>query len=206
MSEGQKIEFNDDSRDVSAKKPKSSGRRKKLFEQIIFDIVRLAVLALIVGLVFLVFHYFKTHKPNPIPGSIKKSASFTLYYPTQVPQGYSFDKSSANVKNGIVFLSWKNASSKRIQITEQARPAKSPDLNTLTKPPKVETSIPGVAPPSLNPLFQKAYSPVGQAIVGSNTSGSPTAIVLTDKTLINVSGPSDLPNNALNNIVQTLKS
>jgi hypothetical protein len=161
--------------------------------------------AAVIGAVILGLRVYQTHS-DQLPDDIKKSVSFPVYYPSKLPQGYSLDKNSAKTANGIVLFSLVFGG-KKILISEQTRPSHPPDLIALTKPQKAQlpVGLSGITPPTLAPKFKEIDCPVGLAVQGANVSGSPTAIVLTDSTLVNMTGSSTLSDAAISEIIQNLK-
>jgi hypothetical protein len=163
---------------------------------------RIAAVTVVILLVVIVGLLVKNSNSSPIPKSIRKTVNFPLYYPSKLPNGYTYEKSSAKSDAGIVFYSLKSGD-KKILVSEQTAPAHPPDLNALTKPQTVPAGPSGFSPPAIS-LFQKIDNSTGQAIQGTSIAGNPVAIILTDTTLINLSGSATLPSNVITEVVQSL--
>lgn len=119
---------------------------------------------------------------NPFPENIRKEISYPLYYPEKLPEGYKLDKSSVKVESNIMFFTLDNED-KKIIVSEQAIPSQPPDL----------ANIQG---------FKKFNTSSGDAVIGSNV-GRPTAILLSNTTLITISGDNKIPQDV---IVQTTEN
>ena len=81
----------------------------------------MAVLAAIGAAAVVVFPKNST-PTNPFSQNIKSSANFNLYYPTQLPDGYSIKSSSIQLKDGVLTYAATRADL-RIVFTMQAVPA-----------------------------------------------------------------------------------
>ena len=68
--------------------------------------------------VYMVFIY----KPNPIPASIREAASFTVYYPGQLPSGISVDKSSISYGQGVLIYKFTSNNSSSLVVSQQVKP------------------------------------------------------------------------------------
>jgi hypothetical protein len=167
---------------------------------------RAYLLSAVLGLTLVIFVLLAAGNNSPIPNQVTKSVNFKLFYPKDLPRGYSYEKSSTKSEGGLVFLSVISGA-KKITITEQVRPNPPPDLIALTKPQKAQLppGTAGVAAPTLAPSFKEIDCPIGQAIIGTNISNAPTAIVLTDTTLINITSTSTLTDTAIREIVADLE-
>ncbi|MDL2342455.1 MAG: hypothetical protein QFB87_05260 [Patescibacteria group bacterium] len=129
--------------------------------------------------------YLHAKASGALPKAVTKQVSFTLYYPTQLPRGYTLNKTTARVENDILFYSLKSGS-KEVRVSEQAAPTRPPDLN----------SIPG---------FKKLESIAGNAAIGKN-AGAPTALLITNTTLITISGTATVPQDVIVRLTQQMTS
>jgi hypothetical protein len=161
-----------------------------------------AVLAIVVVLAAAVIFVFGGKSSDPIPKSVHRAVNFPLYYPAKLPEGYKYQKDSAKVQDSIAFFTI-SKDIKRIQVSEQAAPHKPPDLDALTKVHSIPAGPSGFSPPGVA-AFEKIDNPSGQAIQGKSLAGNPVAIVLTDNTLINLSGTPSLPGNVLTQVIKSL--
>jgi hypothetical protein len=103
---------------------------------------------------------------NPIPENLRAAVKHPVYYPSQLPAGYKYEKNSAVIQKNTLFYRISNGKEK-ISIAQQAKPSSS------------IKSIKG---------FGKEKFPAGDAFVRS--SGAPAVILLADKTIVNIGGSS----------------
>jgi hypothetical protein len=157
-------------------KPKKVSKKKPA---IIF-----AALLLIAAAFFLIFN---GKNNNPLPESIIKQSNFAVYYPTSLPKGYVLDKNSAAYDNQILFFSISNGD-RKISISEQAPPKNPPDFDVIQKG---------------NTSFKKLDVTGGQAIYGVSQQ-TPAAILVTNTTLINVSGSNNVPLDNVSKLIQSM--
>jgi hypothetical protein len=141
----------------------------------------LAALLLSVGTYF----YFTNRTQSTIPQETQESVSFPVYYPSELPEGYQLKKDSIKVDRDIVFYSFSN-DDKNIMISEQAIPPTPPDL----------AHIEG---------FKHLTIPAGDAATGVN-NGQPTALLLTDTTLVSITGIKGVSEKNVSDILQSMES
>jgi hypothetical protein len=132
--------------------------------------------------------YFHRSTP-PLPKTVTGGVNFPVYYPSYLPKGYAFDKSSTHLENQILFFGLSNKKEK-ISISEQAAPKNPPDFELILK---------------RNISFKKLDLTGGQAIYGVSQN-IPAAIILTNTTLINISGSSNIPLDNIAKITQSLSA
>lgn len=120
---------------------------------------------------------------SPFPKTVSQAVNFPLYYPSTLPDGYRLKKGSLNVQNNIVFYTLENGGN-TISISEQASPQHPLDL----------TSTPG---------FGEIPSETGQASAGI-VNGFPVAIVIAEKTMINMQGSKSVPQDLLAKLTQSI--
>lgn len=161
-----------------AKEPKKS-RKKLLF--------RLLAVVIIIAVATSTWWYFSSKGSGPIPKKIRQSVNFSLYYPSQLPAGYSLDKSSVKFSNQIVFFNLKSVDN-TINISEQTAPANPPDFATLEK---------------FNTSFKSLDVIGGKAIYGTAES-LPVAFLLSNTTLVNISGTKNTPLDAVAKTTQSM--
>jgi len=128
---------------------------------------------------------FFSRDKSPIPRSIRQAVSFTLYYPNALPQGYSLRSKSVRGDSGIVFYSLAN-DKRQVNVSQQPLPSNPPNLNNLGG-------------------FSKLEATAGKAAVGANGS-SPTAIILSNTTLITINGTPGTPQDVVTNIAKAMTS
>jgi hypothetical protein len=80
-------------------------------------------------------YYFNT----PIPRSVRHGVSYPLYYPANLPAGYSVDRTSFKNQDGVLIFSIKTPNGKNIAVSEQAVPLNL-DLHPVSNAP---VKIPG---------------------------------------------------------------
>jgi len=90
----------------------------------------LIILVLLAGLIGGgLYAYPKYVKANPFTPDIQTNADFSLFYPTKLPAGYTIDKSTIKLTNGVVIYAAANGDL-RIIFTIQKTPP-SFDFNTF---------------------------------------------------------------------------
>ena len=67
--------------------------------------------------------YLNGTPPSPIPKTVSQSVAFQLYYPSKLPEGYTFDKSSFNSSNQVVIYALLQQGKKKVFVTNQPEPA-----------------------------------------------------------------------------------
>lgn len=161
--------------------PDKQPRRKRKWLWLIIIVV---VIASVVTTVII-----KNKNSNPFPKNIRTSADFPLYYPDSLPSGYELSRASIKYDRNIVFYNISHGNSE-IRISEQSKPTNPPDFSAIQK---------------AYSSFRKVDIPAGQAISG-DYRGTPTAIMLTNTTLINLSASQGTPEDVLVKLVQSLQS
>jgi len=108
------------------------------------------------------YAYPKYVNANPFPADIRTSAGLSLFYPGKLPAGYTVDKASMNLANGIVIYA-ASSGNKRLVFTLQKTPAAFDFANFYKQ------QLTG---------DQQYQTPYGQATIGKNSNhylGSLTA-------------------------------
>jgi hypothetical protein len=124
---------------------------------------------------------------SPLPGSVTKHALFPLYYPSPVPDGYSYMRGSATIENGILFYALgTNNKSNDIRISEQAVPAAPPDLNHIAG-------------------FTTMQTLAGNTAIGTSLN-KPMAIILSNTTLITITGSKSTPSDIVSEVARAMAS
>jgi hypothetical protein len=145
----------------------------------------IGIFLVILIIVSSLFVYFMQAKDsNPFPKNIRTSINFPLYYPLPLPNEYSLSKTSLKNSNGIIFYSLNNGK-KTILISEQTVPSKPPDLAHIED-------------------FKHIAVSAGDAATGLN-GGQPTALLLTDTTLITITGLGGVSENNISDTLQNMK-
>jgi hypothetical protein len=124
---------------------------------------------------------------SPIPHKVTSSLAFPVYYPSQLPSGYTYDKDSAKTQNGMLFFTISNKQ-KKIAVSEQPEPKTLPDFKQLQK------SFPDL---------KKSDTDSGQAIYGV-VKGRPVGLLLTHSTLVNISGINGTSEDVVANITKNM--
>jgi hypothetical protein len=150
------------------------------------NITRIAVLVILLSVGLFVWKH-KISSASPIPKNIVKSVNFSIFYPSPLPDKYSLKKDSIKIQTQILFFTLQNGDNK-ISVSEQSAPPNPPDLQLLTQAG-----------------FSKINTTLGQAVQGTNGSRA-VAILLTNTTLINVSGSSSTPSDAVTSVITRLHS
>jgi hypothetical protein len=99
------------------------------------------------------FAWQRTKTAGPIPKKVTKNLDFPLYYPFDLPAGYSVNESSFIRRENVLIFSIETRSGKSIAVSEEAVPATAPIRSTNSSP----IPIPG----------EKAFSSsIGQVHIG----------------------------------------
>jgi len=122
---------------------------------------------------------------DPVPKNISQAVNFPVYYPSPVPQGYRLEKNAFSVQDDIVFYHLVDGDS-TIVISEQTSPPNPLDLK----------STPG---------FGEVPSTAGEAAAGL-VNGSPVAIVVTEKTMINIQGSKNTSRDLVAKLAQAMSA
>lgn len=130
------------------------------------------------------FYLFNSHKSSPIPKNIRQSARFTLYYPSPMPAGFSFDQSSLSFSNQVLIIAFKSSNGSQLTLSEQLKPSNF-DFSQLKQGVK----------------FPTVY---GNAVI-SSTGNRVTGSLLAGNTwiLFNTTGPLDT--SQLQNLIGRLR-
>jgi hypothetical protein len=105
------------------------------------------------------------------PASLAKQASFSFYYPSPLPLGYTYVNNINAFQDGQAYYML-GSGSKHIIVHEQAAGGRKLDTKSLTNP--VTFSAAG-----------------GQAALG-NVAGQPAGLVLTGPTLVTINSTGDV--------------
>jgi hypothetical protein len=161
----------------SAAVPLPKPKRRKIIWSI--GIITAAVLVLVV------IWLMALRNPQPLPSSIRKATHYTLYYPSQLPQGYAYKKGSTRLDGGMVFYNLVN-DRRTISVSLQAAPPQAIDLKSLVG-------------------FQNLDTAAGKAAVGKN-GDNPTIIISTNTTLITINGSAGTPQDVVGAIAKNMAS
>jgi hypothetical protein len=166
------------------KKAHRSDRRSLPLPRINFKLAGVigaaAVIVLIGGLAL--WHH---GSKEPLSATVRKQAGFPLYYPSEVPAGYTLKQDSVRLDNGIVFYSLVRGA-KTILFSQQEVPTSPPDLAHLQG-------------------FKKVTTFNGDDVAVGTSNGQPTALLLTDTTLITVTGSKDASKDAIFKLAQDMQ-
>lgn len=144
-----------------------------------------AVAAVVVSVVTVVVisRYSQTH---PLPADIVSQAGFPLYYPAPSVNGYRYED-SARITHGVVFYTLANDTDESIDVTEQSAPSNPPNVKKLLG-------------------FTELKTPAGVGAIGTSSTKRPVAIVISNTTLITVTGPKGLPSDVVGNLAKNMVS
>lgn len=154
--------------------------------------------AVLVGGFFGVRLIRRSAKPeSPVPTSISSGVSFPIYYPDEkkLPSGYSLDQSSFSVQQKGVLYRVNKDSSIKLTFSVQAKPVDSEIQNFYT---------------NIIPLRNHLLSSLGPVEVGAyNNKGTIQSVISipisTDPTWVIITGPQDLAEDDIKQIVESLK-
>jgi hypothetical protein len=143
----------------------------------------LAVAAIaVVGVVLLV-----NRNGNALPTAVTKQVSYPLYFPSPMPLGYIYQAGSATVSNGIINYKLVNGVGSTVVVSEQVTP---PDPPILTK-------LAG---------FTSLSTDAGTAAVGTASTKQPLAIIVSNTTLITITGQANMPSDVVAKVAQAMSS
>jgi len=130
---------------------------------------KLVVLGLIIFLLAIVgtigfFTLNSQHPPQQLI-NIAEEVNFPIYYPSELPAGYSFMDNSAKYQSGFLYYKL-HKGNKIISITQQPIPAAAVNLQKL-------------------PRYSSLSVPAGPAALGVSV-GNPSAVIATGSTLVNI--------------------
>lgn len=163
----------------AVKAPRLSKRRSVV-------LISLAVLAVVIGIYFLV----KPSYTTPLPKSVTQQASFKAYYPQSSDNTYAYAPNSASYVDGKLSYTivLKNAhtegASPFVRVSETALVGKGPDL----------TQLPNFTVFNA-PAGKAAISPDGQVLNG---------VLVTDKTLVILNGLGGITRPELMQIIKSM--
>lgn len=118
------------------------------------------------------------------PASLAKQASFSFYYPSPLPSGYSYVNNINAFQDDQTYYMIGNGS-KHIIVHEQAASGRKLDTQSLS-----------------NPVAYTAAG--GQAALG-NVAGQPAGLVLTGSTLVTINTTGDVPPADLATMINNLR-
>lgn len=120
------------------------------------------------------------------PATVVKQAGFPLYYPSPLPLGYGYQEGSAEVSNGLVTYRIKDGNN-LVTISEQVRPPNPPVLTRLAG-------------------FTSLSTDAGNAAVGTANTKQPLAIIVSNTTLITITGQANVPSDIVAKVAQAMSS
>jgi hypothetical protein len=128
-------------------------------------------------------------KKSPLPKNIVQSANFPIYYPSPVPQGYSYDPDRTTASTGLLIYRLKNNANK------------APLTLTLQPVPKgfnvSKVFDPKVTPATSVPVGNEYNLGIGQE--------SKYVIITDDGTLIFITSSTKIPGSTLHSLVNNLQ-
>ncbi len=143
------------------------------------------VVVFCIGFAVYSFVAWRQSIPPPLSQDITSSVYYQIYQPSQMPRGYHLKPDSVTSHNGLVIyklISGKNT----ITVTQQAAPHTSIDLSKLEG-------------------YTSLNVPIGRAASGQSV-GNPSAIIITDSTLINITSSKGVTKQEVTDIAQKMKA
>lgn len=136
------------------------------------NILLVATIAMIIVTTGGTSTYLLTRPKNPFPAALRQSMQIPLYFPTQLPPHFAYDKTSltSDPQNQTVFYSFKNASGKSINVNIQLKP-KDYDIDAFYT--RILSNIQGTA----TPYGDAKIGMMGHATVGILDTGKAWVIV-----------------------------
>jgi hypothetical protein len=130
---------------------------------------------------------FVTHGSDLLPTAVTKQVGFPVYYPSPMSPGYMLQQESVRVENGVLFYTLKDGGSS-VVISEQATPQNPPNLSELVG-------------------FTSLKTIAGNAAVGVGSgSNAPVVIIVSNTTLITMTGQRNMPSDVVSTIAQNMRS
>lgn len=161
-----------------SKHPEGAEKRRVIF-------ISIAALLLVLSAIWYGFSYYQRRQfLSRVPEGLQQEYSFPIYYPSKLPDGYSFQQGSDRVEGPLVFYNLSDGD-KHIIVGEQ-------------KPPEDSTNL-------TFPNSSHVDTPNGQATIGTSTVGT-LVFLKTKTTLINISGSKNISPDTLTEIVRDMRS
>jgi hypothetical protein len=155
----------------------------RLAESKTAKIVGVAIILLVAGFIIL---SSRPAKPKSVlPADLAKKASFSVFYPSSLPAGFSYDPTISTFANGQAYYLL-NKGTEHIVVREQAWSSSTLDTSSLTNPVDLPISS-------------------GKAAIGTNT-GQTAAVVLTGSTLINITSNGSVAKDEMTAVINSLKN
>jgi hypothetical protein len=123
-------------------------------------------------------------KPTVTPTQLASKSSFSFYYPSPLPGGYSYNQEISTFQGGQAYYMLAN-SKKHMIIHEQAAKSNSLDLTSITNPKTLDSSA-------------------GRAAIGT-TAGQASAVVLANSTLITIDSTGSVPQADIVAVINNLR-
>lgn len=147
-------------------------------------ILGLIFIAVVIGsLVLGLGHQAPNNQPSLSQTEINL-VNFPIYYPFTLPTGYSINSKATKVQTNLLFIRIVHHN-QTINISEQPTPLNVPQINKL-------------------PSYETLKTSIGQGVIGINY-GTPSAIIISQGTLINIDTQSLVSKASLIKIIQYLK-
>ncbi len=150
-------------------------------------VLKLIVVVIVIGAGVLVWQHF-SNPPIPIPKGVVDSASFPLYYPSKLPEGYILNTNSFDNTGQIITFSVRYLNKANILFAEQAIP-RNIDLNDLQNKQMMNVK-------AIDTKFGRAYF----GILNNNTAIS----LVTDKSWVFISSGLKITDDDASTIVNNL--
>jgi hypothetical protein len=158
-----------------------SKKEKHLRKPVVIGITSICLVIFISVIGFTI--YSGSSSTSPLTNSVGNSVSFDLYYPTSLPDGYSYTAGSATAQNGIVFFGLKSGST-AITVSEQEVPSSTKNIGQLAG-------------------FKDGSIQIGSTYTGS-ILGDPTVIIVTPETLVTLRSSSGVQINTLSQVAKDM--
>ena len=165
---------------------------RRISKKVVGSVVLVVVIVSLLGV--MVFHKKTVITPPSqplatIPLSVRRSVSFPLYFPSAPSPGYSLLTDSVRTDSGVVFFAFSKGVF-RVFVSEQTPPQKLPDFQKLK-------DLLG---------FKKLDEPYATDAVIGAYAGQPTAIILTNTTMITLTSANNTPSDVIIDFAKSLHS
>src|SRR4051812_21969102 len=88
--------------------------------RLVVTVVSLSVAGFICGLLVIILIIKHT---NPLPGTVRETADFPLFYPADLPASYKVDRTTINGSERLVQLVIVTPTKGKIVVSEQSKPS-----------------------------------------------------------------------------------
>lgn len=170
--------------------PNAGHKKNRPYTKVLAGIILL--LAAVAAIFFFVFNQSQKESYNSLEADLKNvqnSASFSVYIPSPMPSGFTYEHGSVTLSQGILFYPLiYSGGTKKLSVSQQSKPDK--------------TVINDFYDSGLTEVLE-VNSTEGKAVLGTNGTQTIGSLV-TDKTWVFVTAPSEAEKLAIEKILANL--